>query len=117
MEELEKYRNKVNGDALEDYFGYFALSKILNSTINQAFAVGLIYKLFKDEDIRQLQDFLTEFTINGENYINGQINNKKELFRNLNLRPGVKRMIIGDIDFWENKFNIYKNFLTNLEYQ
>ena len=112
-EEIVKYRNKVNGDSLDSYFGYFSLSKVLVSTINQIFDNGLVYRFFKDEDVKQLQDFLSEFTY-GEKYINDQTNYNKELFKNINLRQDVKRMIIEDIDFWEEKFKYYKKFLNEL---
>ncbi|MBU4449891.1 MAG: hypothetical protein KKE35_01205, partial [Actinobacteria bacterium] len=42
IEEVVKYRNKVNGDSLDSYFGYFPLSKVLISTSNQIFNNGLV---------------------------------------------------------------------------
>ena len=61
-----------------------------------------------------MQDFLSEFNLYGENYINNQINYNKELFKNINSKPDVKRIIIGNIDFWEEKFKTYKKFLMEL---
>jgi len=114
IEEVVKYRNKVNGDSLDSYFGYFPLSKVLISTSNQIFNNGLVYRFLKDDDIKQLQDFLSEFNLYGENYINNQIKYNKELFKNIDLRSEIKRKIISDIDFWEEKFKAYKKFLIEL---
>jgi len=38
----------------------------------------------------------------------------KELFKNVAIRTEVKRKIIADIDFWEEKFKNYKKFLMEL---
>ena len=94
LEEVVKYRNKINGDSLDSYFGYFTLSKVLISTSNQIFNNGLVYKFLKDDDIKQLQDFLSEFNFYGENYINNQINYNKELFKNIDLRSDVKSSLL-----------------------
>jgi len=114
IDEITEYRNKVNGDSLDSYFGYFPLSKVLTSTINQIFNNGLAYRFFKDKDIKQLLDFVSEFTYGGEKYINDQIGYNKGLFKDINLRQYSKGRIIGDIDFWEKKFKSYKEFLNEM---
>ncbi len=111
LEEINTYRNMTNGDSLLYYFGYFKLSSVLLSTINQSFNSGLIYKYLKKEDVRKLQNFVSEFSIYSEKYINDQINFNKHRC----IQKGAKQEIVKDIDFWEKKFKDYKKFLASLE--
>lgn len=114
IEEIGKYRNKVNGDSLLNYFGYFRLSSIVGVTASQLHASGTIYKYLPHEQIGLLQELFNELSINGENYINNQIAQRKEALNALKengamqqwqqyLKPEIDK----DIDFWEGKFKTH----------
>ena len=55
LEELTKYRNAVNGDALNFYFGYFDLSRAVFITTSDMFLSGLLYKYLNHDDIGKVQ--------------------------------------------------------------
>lgn len=112
LKELEKYRNKVNGDSLSNYFGYFPLSKIIAITIGQMFFTDSIYKYLDHENIGKLQNFLTDFSLNSEQYMNNQINSNRT---NIINNPTVKQLAISDIEFWEDKFNDSKTDLQTIK--
>lgn len=111
LEELNKYRNKANGDSLYNYFGYFNLSKVISTTANQMFTSGLIYKYLNHEDIAILQNFFSDFSYGIEEYMNNQIK-----YNTANhSKPGVKQLTISDIDFWEKKFKDNKKVLQQVK--
>ena len=56
LDELGKYRNAVNGDALHNYFGYFDLSRTVSNTTSTMFISGRLYKKLTHDQIGQLQD-------------------------------------------------------------
>lgn len=100
LKELGRYRNKVNGDSLQIYFGYFNLSKVITTTMVQMFFRGTIYNYLGYEEIGKLQNFTSYFSLGMENVINNQINYNKTHAN----EPGIKQMAIADIEFWEKKF-------------
>src|SRR5688572_5714411 len=69
LEEITRYRNAVNGDTLNTYFGYFDLSRFVYPTANAMFLSGLLYKLVDHDAIGKLQAIAAEFSFNGENYL------------------------------------------------
>jgi len=103
IKELENYKIKVLADSLDSYYGYFYLGEIIPTTINQFFLSGLIYKKFNYEEIEELQKFIKDFSLNTEQYINGQVKNNIQDFNNK--IPGVKQRAERQIKFWEYKFN------------
>jgi len=107
FKELEKYRNKVNGDSLYNYFGYFPLSKVIITTMIQVFLDRSIYEYLSHENIGKLQNFLSDFSSGSEQYINNQIRWNRENFN----KSGVKQLAIEDIDFWEKRFKDSKQDL------
>ena len=80
LEELACYRNALNGDSLHMYFGYFDISRILSVTANDMYQSGLLYKKLSQEQIGQLQAFLSEFTAWAEQSMNNQFNSIKQTF-------------------------------------
>lgn len=111
LEELTKYRNAVNGDSLLTYFGYFKLSTFIGVTAFQLHGSGAIYKYLSHELIGQLQEVYNELSINGENYINNQIEQRKQTLAALNERgqeglwqTWLKPQVVNDINFWEERF-------------
>jgi len=111
LEELGRYRDKVTGDSLFNYFGYFNLSKVIITTMFQMFLNGSIYKYLKYEDIVKLQNFITDFSLSTEQYINNQIKWNKENIKT----PGIKQLAITDIEFWDRKFKENKRALQEVK--
>ena len=71
--ELLKYRNKVNGDSLYNYFGYYSLTKVIMTTLVQMFQDRSIYKYLDYKEIGKLQTFHSYFSLGMEKYINDQV--------------------------------------------
>lgn len=111
LQELSKYRNKVNGDALYSYFGFFHLSKMIKTTMLQMFFTGSIYKYLKHDEIGKLQNFDSFFSLGTEQFMNNQVNWNRAHFG----EPGVKQLAIHDIDYWEGKFNSNKEDLQSVK--
>ena len=114
LEELTKYRNAVNGDSLLYYFGYFKLSSVIGITMYQLHTSGRLYKLLTHEQIEKIQEAFSTLAISGENYLNNQIEQRKQALKafqesgqqqlwNTHLKP----IVVKDIDFWEGKFKEY----------
>ena len=102
LEELDRYRDKVTGDFLSSYFGYFNLSKVIVSTLVQMFFTGAIYNNLDSEDIGKLQNFSSDFSLGTEQYMNNQITWNRT---NIKKSPNVKQIAMGDIEYWRSKFN------------
>ena len=111
LEEIIKYRNKVNGDSLYSYFGYFNLSKVILTTAIQMFTTGLIYKYLEHEDIAILQNFSSDFSSGSEQFMNSQV----KYNRSHHAEAGVKQLAISDITFWEKKFKDNKEGLQQIK--
>ena len=109
LDEITRYRNAVNGETLDTYAGYFDLSRIICVTANDMFLSGLLYKYLSHDDIGKLQVIFSEFSINGENYINNQISQNKANFD--------KKKAVMDVDFWEKKFKEHKQTLQDIVVQ
>jgi hypothetical protein len=105
IEELQKYRDALNADNLKNYFGYFSLSKVIVSTLNQMVFKGSIYKHLGHEEISWLQNFVVEFSPGTESFINSQVGNNKEKFHTiLGINPDVKAKVDSEIKWWKEKF-------------
>jgi hypothetical protein len=65
LEELTKYRNAVNGDSLDSYYGYIRLSSAIGVTTNQLHTRGVLYRHLSHEHIAQLQEAFTDLSIYG----------------------------------------------------
>jgi ABC-type lipoprotein release transport system permease subunit len=111
--ELQKYKEKVLSDSINTYFGWFYLSEIILTTINQIFYSGLIYRKFNYEDIEELQKFKKDFSISSEKYINDQVKENTTNFVQGNIN--VKQRALNQITFWENKFNEHRVKLENIK--
>ena len=106
LEEITKYRNAVNGDNLTEYFGYFDLSRVISVTANSMFLDGSLYNLLDHEDIGKLQVFFSEFSLNGENYMNNQLIQHRNNFD--------KKKAVNDVNFWEEKFKSSKKTIEEV---
>ena len=121
LEELAKYRNAVNGDSIQNYFGYFKLSSFIGVTAYQIHQSGLLYKHLSHEHIRQMQEVFNDFSFNGENFLNNQIEQRKQSYAYIqslgNLQSwqsDLKPLVVRDIDFWEQKFKGHKNTVKSI---
>jgi len=112
LEELERFRNKIIEDNPQGYYGYFQLSKIINTTIVQMFLDRSIYKVLKHEAIGRLQDFYSFFTLQMEQAINGQIVRIKN-----NYNPQLRNEAFELIEFWRFAFSTRKNDLLEVKKQ
>lgn len=106
LEEIERYRNAVNSETLFQYFGYFDLSKFVIVTANNMFTTGLLYDYLSHEHISTLQEITSYFSLNGEKYINDQIEFNKTSFE--------KVRAIGDVNYHEDKFKSSKKSLLEI---
>lgn len=114
LEELTKYRNAVNGDALYNYFGYFDLSRFVSVTANDMFRSGLLYKYLDHDTIGKLQVIYSEFSLGWENILNQQITHNKTKAANLNDWTRFKGDVVTNVNFWENKFKEHKKTLEDI---
>ena len=70
LEELTKYRNAVNGDCLNTWFGYFDLGKTITPTADTMFRSGLLYKKLSEQHLEDLQVVFSDLSITGEKIMN-----------------------------------------------
>ena len=121
LEELGTYRNAVNGDTLNTYFGYVDLGKMVYVTANSMFQSGLLYKYLDDEMIGQLQVILSELSLVGERQLNDLIWRHKQVFQ-YSRDPqkehlwsgGGKADAVRHADFWEPKLKGHRKTLEKL---
>ena len=111
LEELQKYRNKVNADSLSSYFGYFVMTQVITTTLIQMFFDRSIYKYLDYEHIGKLQIFYKFFTLEIERLINNQITWNKEHIS----EPGIKQQVTQQIDVWEAGFKNNKKDLKMIK--
>lgn len=121
LEELNKYRNSVNGDSLHTYFGYYKLSSAIGVATNQLHTSGVLYKYLSHEHIGQIQEVFNDLSLPGENYMNNQISQRKQTLTSLEesgqgelWHKFLKQQVIRDIDFWEQKFKSHLNSLRTI---
>lgn len=115
LEEINKYRNAVNGDSLGNYFGYFNLSRFVTVTANDMFSKGLLYKYLDYNDIGKLQVIYSEFTLHGENFLNNQIiQNRNQALKEPMSWPTLKSKVVLEVNFWDNKFQEHKKTLEDI---
>jgi len=115
LEEIGKYRNAVNGDALQNYFGYFDLSRFVYVTADNMFLSGLLYKYLDHDDIGKLQVIYSEFSLPWENIMNNEItNNRNKAIHEPASWPAYKAKVVSNVDFWEIKFQQHKKTLEEV---
>jgi len=116
VEELQKYRDALNANNLKNYFGYFPLSKVIVSTLNQMVFKGSIYKHLGHEEISWLQNFFVDFSPGTEGFINSQVGHNKEKFHTiLGTNPDVKAKVDSEINWWKEKLIKYKTDLGSIK--
>ena len=111
LEELDKFHKKVTENAILEYYGYFPLSRIIQTTIVQMFLDRSIYKILEDEQIGKLQDFYTSFNVNTEKVINDQIIWAKEHIADTD----IKQRSYKTINFWKYTFETRKKDLESVK--
>lgn len=114
LEEINKYRNAVNGDVLNNYFGYFDLSRFVSVTANNMFLSGLLYKYLDYDAIGKLQVIYSEFSPAWEDLINKQVTQNKGKAVDLSTWPRFKGEVVANVDFWEKKFKEHKTTLEGI---
>lgn len=111
--ELQAYEKRVLADSLGKYFGWFYLSEIILTSINQFFYSGLIYKKFDYKDIEELQKLQKDFSHDSERYINDQVRENVTDFREQ--KVGTKERTLDQINFWRTKFEDHIKKLKNIK--
>lgn len=115
LEEINEYRNAVNGDALNNYSGYFDLSRFVTVTASNMFLSGLLYKYLDHDAIGKLQVIYSEFSLAWENILNNQVTqNKTKAAGDMTAWPQHKSKVVADVNFWENKFKEHKKTLEDI---
>ncbi len=78
--ELKNYLDATTGDALQTYFPYFALSKLILPTVQSMYADGSLYKFFTEpNDLVKLQKALNKYTPEWEADFNKKIKDNTEI--------------------------------------
>lgn len=104
IEELQKYRFSVSGDALKTYFGYFQLSSMVYSTANSMYLDGSLYKLIDaPNELVELQKAFRSYTADSEVDFNKNIREYKEICETDEWAK-KKPDIVSDLAFWEARF-------------
>lgn len=106
LAEIVNYRNAVNANAMQAYFGYFDLSRYVSVIANQLFVSGLLYKHLSDDEIGKLQVIAWELSLPWENSLNNQVAQNRASF--------VQPKAAQDVNYWERKFKDHKATLQAL---
>ena len=120
IEEIEKYRNAVNGDVLHLYFSNFDLGRTVTVTSNYLLQSGLLYNIFNHDDLGKILVIFSELTASTEQYINKEIDGNRRIFEECINNPETnqwtkyKAKVVGDVDFWDKKFKDHKKNLTRI---
>lgn len=121
LDELGKYRNAVNGDALHNYFGYFDLSRTVSNTTSTMFISGRLYKKLTHDQIGQLQAVFSTLSFNGERYMNEQVTTRIRMFNACRAENRMdywtttgKSEVVRDINFWEQKLTAHREEMKNI---
>ncbi len=81
-EELERFRNAVNGRVFNTYYGYFNLAKAIFAQANASAGNGFLYDMLSADDIRSLQRVVLFLSVNSENWTNGEITRRRNILLN-----------------------------------
>jgi hypothetical protein len=108
LEEITSYRNAVNGDALNNYFGYFDLGRFVSITANDMFLTGLLYEYLDHDSIGKLQIIYSEFSPAWEDILYKQIMHNKMKATDISNWPRLKSEVVSDVDYWEKKFKEHR---------
>jgi len=119
LEEVTKWRNAINADNFLQYFGYFNLSSAISATTSSLFIAGKLYNELTYDHIVKLQEVFKDLSIFGEQYINNQIQQKKQLLAQL-LNAGhdaewqrtLKPQCAQEVEFWETKLKAHRAALS-----
>lgn len=115
LEEITAWRNAVNGDSLNNYFGYFDFSRFITVTANNMFQSGRLYKYLSEDQIGDLQVIASELSPYGEQYINNIVRQGKLLFDQSHGAGAPaqwhglhKQRVVQDVNFWETKLKKHR---------
>ena len=121
LEELARYRNAVNGDNLNNWFGYFDLGKTVSATASAMLASGLLYDTLVHRHVEALQVVFWELSGVGENYMNEQFQAKRDAFNQLRQASNpflwtntVKPEAVQLADYWEEKLRGHRAKLEEI---
>lgn len=132
LEYLREFRDCVNGDVLNKFTKYFDLSKLVFNTTNYMLFNGLLYKYLSNENVENILNIISQFTIFWENQINSNIgqhianfnldkNKHNESMLNMSISPSTATIYVQYYSkedatsiaiYWEEFF---KNHRKNLE--
>jgi len=78
LTEAQKFRNAVNGDVLNTYFGYFGFGRAIFAQANACTMNGVLYELFSADEIRHAQRLVSTLSVANENWVNGEIKRRRD---------------------------------------
>lgn len=106
LDEVTAYRNAINGDAIDTYFGFFDFSRAVLVTLNDMFVTGQLYKFLDHDQIGKLQLLFSDFSPFSENYFNNQITQNKRNFS--------KSKAVQEVNFLETKLKEHRKTLSEI---
>lgn len=119
--EFNNLRNAVNGDALNNYWGYFKFSEFVGVIANKIHTSGEAYNILTKEQFRQLYDAYNFLNPNMEKIVNDEISSAREnlitLLKNRNTQEwhtNIKPSFVTKISYWEQKMTTHLNTLKSI---
>jgi hypothetical protein len=113
LAELQNFRNAVNGDALNTYFGYFGFSRAIFAQANACTINGMLYELFSADEIRHAQRIVSLLSAANENWVNGEIKRRRDTLINTPAQFN-KAEAVQFVNFLENQIRDVANWMDGL---
>lgn len=115
IKELENYRNAVNGDNIQNYFGFFKFSSFLGTTANQLHISGVAYESLTEQEFSTVQE-IYNFYAAYEQPVNNKIIDVKTLYNNNKDKwiSDIKPEAVNHINFLNDKLTEHKNSLQKI---
>ena len=121
IEEVEKYRNAVNGETLNSYAGYFDLSRIITATSNNLLQSGLLYNIINHDELAKIYVIFSELSVDAEQYLNKQVDDNRRIFedciKNSKMDQWTKKykaQVVRNVDFCDEKFKGHRANLIRI---
>ena len=121
LSEITEYRNKVNGDNLHNWSGYFDLGKAVYATTNRMLDDGSLYTTLSEQHIEALQSTIAELSPAGAKYMNEQLANLRSEFETARQTHDTyswfnvtKQEAVRVADFWERKMRDHRSVLGEI---
>ncbi len=111
VQKIEQIKLHVTSNTIHLSYEYFDTSKIQLVITNVLYQNGDLYKLLTEREFKNFLSFATEMTPATETFINNQFMQDKQA---LTLDPTNKTIAIQNLGFWERKFKLHQDGLTEI---